>query len=170
MKMTPTATRRQWRRPRLRRQRGDDSAASNSATTMRKEGRKTYIEQLECIVTKPQTMFTHSPEQVVALPPPTLHIRELDQEVPSCFARTTNCGSDGRTHFRIKREHAEPNVTRARLHTFPTSLPHFLAITFVYSLGLSSPPFTSLVTTTFSLDPCHLTSRLDDASIPFDTS
>ncbi|KAH9013401.1 hypothetical protein EDB84DRAFT_1568686 [Lactarius hengduanensis] len=63
---------------------------------MRKEGRKTYITQLECIVTKPQTVLTLSPDQVVALPPPTLHIRELDQEVPGCSARTTNCGSDGR--------------------------------------------------------------------------
>ncbi|KAH9011673.1 hypothetical protein EDB85DRAFT_2227643 [Lactarius pseudohatsudake] len=70
MKMTPTATRRQWRRPWLRRQRGDDSTARNSAITMRKEGRKTYIEQLECIVTKPQTVLALSPEQVVALPPP----------------------------------------------------------------------------------------------------
>ncbi|KAH9031350.1 hypothetical protein EDB85DRAFT_1346279 [Lactarius pseudohatsudake] len=36
-----------------------------------------------------------SPDQVVVPPPPTLHIRKLDQEVPGCSARTTNCGSDG---------------------------------------------------------------------------
>ncbi|KAH9022534.1 hypothetical protein EDB83DRAFT_2527503 [Lactarius deliciosus] len=57
---------------------------------MRKEGRQAYIKQLK------RTVLALSPGQVVALPPLTLHIRKLDQEIPSCSARTTNCGSDGR--------------------------------------------------------------------------
>ncbi|KAH8978717.1 hypothetical protein EDB83DRAFT_2537490 [Lactarius deliciosus] len=84
--VTTTATTTTWRQLSCK-QLGDHNVEG---------GTKMYIEQLKCIVTKPQTMFTHSPEQVVALPPPTLHIRELDQEVPSCFARTTNCGSNSR--------------------------------------------------------------------------
>ncbi|KAH8996052.1 hypothetical protein EDB83DRAFT_2682978 [Lactarius deliciosus] len=71
----------------------DDNVATirpRAATTMRKEGRQAYIKQLE------RTVLALSPGQVVALPPPTLHIRELDQEIPSCSARTTNCGSDVR--------------------------------------------------------------------------
>ncbi|KAH9008308.1 hypothetical protein EDB84DRAFT_1269950 [Lactarius hengduanensis] len=44
--------------------------------------RKAYIEQLERAVTKPQTVLALSPEQVAALPPPTLHIRSLEQENP----------------------------------------------------------------------------------------
>ncbi|KAH9020417.1 hypothetical protein EDB84DRAFT_1275361, partial [Lactarius hengduanensis] len=56
--------------------------------------RKAYIEQLERTMIMPQTMFALSPEQVFALPPPTPDIHELNQEIPSCSARTTNCGSD----------------------------------------------------------------------------
>ncbi|KAI0293652.1 hypothetical protein B0F90DRAFT_1642576 [Multifurca ochricompacta] len=42
--------------------------------------RKAYIEQLEQTVTKLQTALALSPEQVAALPPPTLRIRQLEQE------------------------------------------------------------------------------------------
>ncbi|KAH9035706.1 hypothetical protein EDB85DRAFT_1942484, partial [Lactarius pseudohatsudake] len=41
-----------------------------------KEVQKAYIEQLECAVTKPQTVLSLSPEQVTA-PPPTLYIHGL---------------------------------------------------------------------------------------------
>ncbi|KAI0048671.1 hypothetical protein FA95DRAFT_1456737, partial [Auriscalpium vulgare] len=42
--------------------------------------RKAYIEQLEQTVTKLQTALALSPDQVAALPPPTLRIRQLEQE------------------------------------------------------------------------------------------
>jgi len=42
--------------------------------------RKAYIEQLEQTVTKLQTALALSPEQVAALPPPTMRIRQLEQE------------------------------------------------------------------------------------------
>jgi regulator of replication initiation timing len=42
--------------------------------------RKAYIEQLEQTVTKLQTALGLSPEQVAALPPPLMKIRELEQE------------------------------------------------------------------------------------------
>ncbi|GBE83505.1 hypothetical protein SCP_0505560 [Sparassis crispa] len=42
--------------------------------------RKAYIEQLEQTVTKLQTVLALSPDQVAALPPPLLRIRELEQE------------------------------------------------------------------------------------------
>lgn len=42
--------------------------------------RKAYIEQLEQTVTKLQTALGFSPEQVAALPPPLVKIRELEQE------------------------------------------------------------------------------------------
>ncbi|KAH8994760.1 hypothetical protein EDB83DRAFT_2325122 [Lactarius deliciosus] len=77
----------------------DDNVATirlRTATTMRKEGRQAYIKQLE------RTVLALSPGQVVALPPPTLHIHELDQEIPSCSARTTNCGSVGRNFVRVR--------------------------------------------------------------------
>ncbi|RDB17379.1 hypothetical protein Hypma_001855 [Hypsizygus marmoreus] len=43
--------------------------------------RKAYIEQLEQTVTKLQTALGFSPEDVAALPPPLLKIRELEQDV-----------------------------------------------------------------------------------------
>ncbi|KAF9452118.1 hypothetical protein P691DRAFT_722659 [Macrolepiota fuliginosa MF-IS2] len=43
--------------------------------------RKAYIEQLEQTVTKLQTALGYTPEQVSALPPPLVKIRELEQEV-----------------------------------------------------------------------------------------
>lgn len=43
--------------------------------------RKAYIEQLEQTVTKLQTALGYSPEQVAALPPPLVKIRELEQEI-----------------------------------------------------------------------------------------
>ncbi|OBZ76138.1 hypothetical protein A0H81_03358 [Grifola frondosa] len=42
--------------------------------------RKAYIEQLEQTVTKLQTVLALSPDQVAALPPPLVRIRELEQE------------------------------------------------------------------------------------------
>jgi len=42
--------------------------------------RKAYIEQLEQTVTKLQTALGFSPEQLAALPPPLIKIRELEQE------------------------------------------------------------------------------------------
>ncbi|KAL6309514.1 hypothetical protein BKA93DRAFT_723802 [Sparassis latifolia] len=42
--------------------------------------RKAYIEQLEQTVTKLQTVLALSPDQVAALPPPLLRIRELEQK------------------------------------------------------------------------------------------
>ncbi|KZT26082.1 hypothetical protein NEOLEDRAFT_1177890 [Neolentinus lepideus HHB14362 ss-1] len=42
--------------------------------------RKAYIEQLEQTVVKLQTIMNLSPEQVAALPPPSVRIRELEQE------------------------------------------------------------------------------------------
>ncbi|KAH9947870.1 hypothetical protein B0H21DRAFT_736745 [Amylocystis lapponica] len=42
--------------------------------------RKAYIEQLEQTVTKLQTVLALSPDQVAALPPPLVKIRELEQE------------------------------------------------------------------------------------------
>ncbi|KAF8665039.1 hypothetical protein AX16_000651 [Volvariella volvacea WC 439] len=42
--------------------------------------RKAYIEQLEQTVTKLQVALGFSPEQVAALPPPLVKIRELEQE------------------------------------------------------------------------------------------
>jgi len=42
--------------------------------------RKAYIEQLESTVTKLQTALGYSPDQVAALPPPLVKIRELEQE------------------------------------------------------------------------------------------
>ncbi|KAK0484480.1 hypothetical protein IW261DRAFT_1456806 [Armillaria novae-zelandiae] len=42
--------------------------------------RKAYIEQLEQTVTKLQTALGVSPDQVAALPPPLIKIRELEQE------------------------------------------------------------------------------------------
>lgn len=42
--------------------------------------RKAYIEQLESTVTKLQTIAGYSPDQVAALPPPLVKIRELEQE------------------------------------------------------------------------------------------
>jgi len=42
--------------------------------------RKAYIEQLEQTVTKLQTVLALSPDQVAALPPPVIRIRELEQE------------------------------------------------------------------------------------------
>ncbi|KAH9023062.1 hypothetical protein EDB83DRAFT_2658739 [Lactarius deliciosus] len=49
--------------------------------------RKAYIEQLHRTVTKPQTVLALSPDQVAALPPPTLHIRKLNQENPQAAPR-----------------------------------------------------------------------------------
>ncbi|KAH9929098.1 uncharacterized protein BXZ73DRAFT_102252 [Epithele typhae] len=42
--------------------------------------RKAYIEQLEQTVTKLQSVLALSPEQVAAIPPPLIRIRELEQE------------------------------------------------------------------------------------------
>lgn len=42
--------------------------------------RKAYIEQLESTVTKLQTSLDYSPDQVAALPPAVVKIRELEQE------------------------------------------------------------------------------------------
>lgn len=42
--------------------------------------RKAYIEQLEQTVTKLQTALGFTPDQVAALPPPLVKIRELEQE------------------------------------------------------------------------------------------
>ncbi|KAF4603001.1 hypothetical protein EYR38_003406 [Pleurotus pulmonarius] len=42
--------------------------------------RKAYIEQLEQTVTKLQTALGFSPDQVAALPPPLIKIKELEQE------------------------------------------------------------------------------------------
>ncbi|KAI0795699.1 hypothetical protein C8Q75DRAFT_463531 [Abortiporus biennis] len=42
--------------------------------------RKAYIEQLEQTVTKLQTVLALSPDQVAAIPPPLMRIRELEQE------------------------------------------------------------------------------------------
>jgi hypothetical protein len=42
--------------------------------------RKAYIEQLESTVTKLQTALGYTPDQVAALPPPLVKIRELEQE------------------------------------------------------------------------------------------
>ncbi|PCH37458.1 hypothetical protein WOLCODRAFT_29119 [Wolfiporia cocos MD-104 SS10] len=42
--------------------------------------RKAYIEQLEQTVTKLQTVLALSPDQVAALPPPLVRIRELEEE------------------------------------------------------------------------------------------
>ncbi|KAF9458265.1 hypothetical protein BDZ94DRAFT_1271043 [Collybia nuda] len=43
--------------------------------------RKAYIEQLEQTVTKLQTALGYSPEDVSAMPPPLIKIRELEQDV-----------------------------------------------------------------------------------------
>ncbi|KAF8237622.1 hypothetical protein L208DRAFT_1450616 [Tricholoma matsutake] len=69
------------------------SAASHTAQSERPERsrnakaqarhrakRKAYIEQLEQTVTKLQTSLNLTPEEVAALPPPLLRIRELEQE------------------------------------------------------------------------------------------
>ncbi|KAF9806051.1 hypothetical protein IEO21_08822 [Rhodonia placenta] len=42
--------------------------------------RKAYIEQLESTVTKLQSVLALSPDQVAALPPPLIRIRELEEE------------------------------------------------------------------------------------------
>ncbi|KAI0772930.1 hypothetical protein BD413DRAFT_543241 [Trametes elegans] len=42
--------------------------------------RKAYIEQLEQTVTKLQSVLALSPDQVAAIPPPLVRIRELEQE------------------------------------------------------------------------------------------
>ncbi|RPD61584.1 hypothetical protein L227DRAFT_54106 [Lentinus tigrinus ALCF2SS1-6] len=42
--------------------------------------RKAYIEQLEQTVTKLQSVLALSPDQVAAIPPPLMRIRELEQE------------------------------------------------------------------------------------------
>ncbi|THH29805.1 hypothetical protein EUX98_g4367 [Antrodiella citrinella] len=45
--------------------------------------RKAYIEQLEQTVTKLQSVLTLSPEEVGAIPPPVMRIRELEGEIVS---------------------------------------------------------------------------------------
>ncbi|KAH9056645.1 hypothetical protein EDB87DRAFT_1566221, partial [Lactarius vividus] len=42
--------------------------------------RKAYIKQLERALPSPKPVLAFSPEQVPALPPPTLRVRELEQE------------------------------------------------------------------------------------------
>ncbi|KAI0357639.1 hypothetical protein OH77DRAFT_1494573 [Trametes cingulata] len=42
--------------------------------------RKAYIEQLEQTVTKLQSVLALTPDQVAAIPPPLIRIRELEQE------------------------------------------------------------------------------------------
>ncbi|KAH9846072.1 hypothetical protein C2E23DRAFT_693061, partial [Lenzites betulinus] len=42
--------------------------------------RKAYIEQLEQTVTKLQSVLALSPDQVAAIPPPLVRIRELEQD------------------------------------------------------------------------------------------
>ncbi|EIW53305.1 uncharacterized protein TRAVEDRAFT_133941 [Trametes versicolor FP-101664 SS1] len=42
--------------------------------------RKAYIEQLEQTVTKLQSVLALTPDQVAAIPPPLVRIRELEQE------------------------------------------------------------------------------------------
>ncbi|KAH9013245.1 hypothetical protein EDB84DRAFT_1278327 [Lactarius hengduanensis] len=65
--------------------------------------RKAYIEQLERAVTKPQTVLALSLEQVAALPPPTLHIRELDQENPKLLSQRGRRTAAPTTHAQIRR-------------------------------------------------------------------
>ncbi|KAF7967058.1 hypothetical protein HWV62_41467 [Athelia sp. TMB] len=50
------------------------------AQARHREKRKLYIEQLESTVTKLQTALGYTPDQVAALPPPLVKIRELETE------------------------------------------------------------------------------------------
>ncbi|EIW79782.1 hypothetical protein CONPUDRAFT_144937 [Coniophora puteana RWD-64-598 SS2] len=62
-------------------ERGSSERSRNARAQARHRAkRKAYIEQLEETVTKLQTAFGLNPDQVAALPPPFVKIRELQQE------------------------------------------------------------------------------------------
>ncbi|KAH9028543.1 hypothetical protein EDB84DRAFT_1231101, partial [Lactarius hengduanensis] len=62
-------------------------SGNSKAQVRHRAKRKAYVEQLEQIVTKLQTALALFPEQVAALPPPTLRIRELGQENPKLLRK-----------------------------------------------------------------------------------
>jgi len=69
--------------------------------------RKAYIEQLESTVTKLQTALGYTPDQVAALPPPLVKIRELEQENARLHAENDE----------MRRVMTEDPQTRSRIST-----------------------------------------------------
>ncbi|OCH90479.1 hypothetical protein OBBRIDRAFT_754871 [Obba rivulosa] len=70
--------------------------------------RKAYIEQLEQTVTKLQSVLALSPDQVAALPPPLVRIRELEHE-NECLQREIE---ELRRQVELKNAQLRPDLNR----------------------------------------------------------
>jgi len=81
--------------------------------------RKAYIEQLEQTVTKLQTALGFSTDQVAALPPPLIKIRELEQEIAKLHRendeiRRMLADPGGRGHLELSRRNSLSTFHEAR--------------------------------------------------------
>jgi hypothetical protein len=84
--------------------------------------RKAYIEQLEQTVTKLQTALALSPEQVAALPPPTLRIRQLEQENTKLIRENEELRRQLHMQTRRPSLMTDPHLEMARRGSFQSSM------------------------------------------------
>ncbi|KAN0114359.1 hypothetical protein V8E52_006855 [Russula decolorans] len=84
--------------------------------------RKAYIEQLEQTVTKLQTALALSPEQVAALPPPTLRIRQLEQENTKIIRENEELRRQLHMQTRRPSLMTDPHLDMARRSSFQSSM------------------------------------------------
>jgi hypothetical protein len=84
--------------------------------------RKAYIEQLEQTVTKLQTALALSPEQVAALPPPTLRIRQLEQENSKLLRENDELRRQLHMQTRRPSLMTDPHFDLARRGSFQSSM------------------------------------------------
>jgi hypothetical protein len=84
--------------------------------------RKAYIEQLEQTVTKLQTALALSPEQVAALPPPTLRIRQLEQENTKLMRENEELRRQLHMQTRRPSLMTDPHFDMARRGSFQSSM------------------------------------------------
>jgi len=84
--------------------------------------RKAYIEQLEQTVTKLQTALALSPEQVAALPPPTLRIRQLEQENTKLIRENEELRRQLHMQTRRPSLMTDPHLDMARRGSFQSSM------------------------------------------------
>ncbi|CAL1709750.1 unnamed protein product [Somion occarium] len=74
--------------------------------------RKAYIEQLEQTVTKLQYALAYTPEQIAALPPPLMRIRELEDKVGALVREN----EDLRRQLEQRNAELRPDIVRQPVH------------------------------------------------------
>ncbi|KAH9972629.1 hypothetical protein BGW80DRAFT_1313919 [Lactifluus volemus] len=108
------------RRPKVR---SDVKRSRNAKAQARHRAkRKAYIEQLEQTVTKLQTALALSPEQVAALPPPTMRIRQLEQENSKLLRENDELRRQLHMQTRRPSLMTDPHFDIARRSSFQSSI------------------------------------------------